>query len=60
MNLYKITLKNEDIYYVVADEGNEALNKLNEWLIKYDKYFNWLKVENIATNWNEERIGIFE
>ena len=64
MNLYLITLKNGDKYYVVEDSGSNAWEKLKKWFARedinmYDPKIKWQTICNIASNWNDERIGIF-
>lgn len=63
MNLYRIEYKNGKSFFVVADSGDEALDKLQKHLEETDReeqYYEWFKIINIANNWNDERIGIFE
>ena len=64
MNLYLIILKNEKKYYVVADDGEEALNKLKEYYRMYNNDYDvlndWIEVKNIANNWHDLKIGVFE
>lgn len=62
MNLYLIELENERRYYVVEDDGSKAWEKLKNWIIEKnitDPKIKWKKIINIASNWDDERIGIF-
>ena len=63
MNLYLIKLTTNREYYVVADDSEEALKKLNDYIVKiYNGVVktNWKEIKKIASNWQDERIGIFE
>ena len=67
MNLYLIKLKNNKEYYVVADDSEQALNKLDDYFQEYvccideiNVKKEWLEIKNIANNWFDKRIGIFE
>lgn len=64
MNLYRIEYEEYNkSFFVVADSGDEALNKLQKYLEETgrdEQYYRWKKIINFANNWNDDKIGIFE